>query len=108
MFTVRIYAPFEKVFHKKSAFRRLFDEIYSTTPRERKRRKEDFDNWLELEMNRGRWGRPEVFQTKTFDITLPEKTWQRIEELAKKYGMNVKLFISIIVEATANRFADLD
>ena len=113
------YDDSDIVFYRKGKFRDLkggrFDppkecyKVYQDYLRERARRKEEFDKWLELEMNRNR-DRDEIdcVQTKTFKITLPRKTWRRIRELAKQYGKTVDQVVSIIVEATAKRFADCE
>lgn len=83
-------------------------KVHNEYLRERNRRKKEFQNWLALEMDRGRWRDSDCVQKKTFDLSLPKNTWRRIRELAEQSDKSVDQVVSIIVEATANRFADLE
>lgn len=75
---------------------------------ERERRKKEFDEWFNKEMNRDRdWFRVDM-ETGEIVHTLPKDTWKKIRKLGKRYNKSVKQVLDTCIEMLLNRFDKLE
>ena len=111
------YDDADVVYYRKGKFRRskggMFEppkecfEVYQDYLRERARRKEEHDNWLDRKMSL-EVSRTIRDATKKVSITYQPKVWRRIRQLAKKYDKTVDEVIAIACEAFVRRFVDFE
>lgn len=91
-------------YDKKSPSEARYQEYLA----ERAKRKDEFDEWFDKEMNRDRdWFRLDM-ETGEIVHTLPKKTWKKIRKLGKRYNKSVKQVLDTCIEMLLNRFDNLE